>query len=94
MPGFSPAKYIQNNGSFFLQNIFHEKEPGRIVNQLGNVLQVFTTNEFTTGTTPPTHKRGINSAELIKEKSRWFIICITWNEEGKEHTIPPSYLNK
>jgi predicted metalloprotease with PDZ domain len=91
---FSPAQYVQNNGPFFLQNSFNEKEIGRTVDQFGNVAQVFTAYEFTAGTTPPTIKRGINSVELIKEKGRWFIMSITWDEEGKDQPIPSQYLNK
>lgn len=91
---FSPAQYVQNNGPFFMKNSFDEKELGRTVNQFGNVAQVFTAYEFTAGTTPPTNKRGINSVELIKEKGRWFIMSVTWDEEGKDQPIPPAYLNK
>lgn len=91
---FSPTQYAQNNGPFFMQNSFNEKEIGRTVNQFGNVAQVFTAYEFTAGTTPPTHKRGINSVELIKEKGRWYIMSITWDEESNEQPIPPAYLNK
>ena len=91
---FSPAQYVQNNGPFFMKNSFNEKELGRTVNQFGTVAQVFTSYEFTAGTTPPTTKRGINSIELIKEKGRWFIMSVTWDEEGKDQPIPPVYLNK
>ncbi len=91
---FSPAQYVQNNGPFFMQNSFNEKEIGRKVNQFGNVAQVFTSYEFEAGTTPPLRKRGINSIELIKEKGRWFIMSITWDEETKDQPIPPMYLNK
>lgn len=91
---FSPAQYAQNNGPFFMQNSFNEKEVGRTVNQFGNVAQVFTAYEFNAGTTPPTTKRGINSVSLIKEKGRWFIMSITWDEESKDQPIPPAYLNK
>ncbi len=91
---FSPVQYIQNNGPFFMQNSFNEKEIGRKVNQFGNVAQVFTSYEFVAGTNPPTNKRGINSIELVKEKGRWFIMSITWDEESKDQPIPPAYLNK
>jgi predicted metalloprotease with PDZ domain len=91
---FSPAQYVQNNGPFFMQNSFNEKEIGRTVDQFGNVAQVFTTYEFTAGTNPPTNKRGINSVELIKEKGRWFIMSITWDEETKDQLIPSIYLNR
>ncbi|MBL7700744.1 MAG: peptidase M61 [Ferruginibacter sp.] len=91
---FSPAQYVQNNGPFFMKNSFNEKEIGRTVNQFGTVAQVFTAYEFNAGTTPPTTKRGINSVELIKEKGRWFIMSVTWDEETKEQPIPPAYLNK
>jgi len=91
---FSPAQYVQNNGPFFMKNSFNEKELGRTVNQFGTVAQVFTSYEFTAGTTPPATKRGINSIELIKEKGRWFIMSVTWDEEGKDQPIPPAYLNK
>jgi predicted metalloprotease with PDZ domain len=91
---FSPLQYTQNNGPFFMQNSFYEKELGRKVNQFGNVAQVFTSYEFTAGTTPPTVKRGINSIELIKEKGRWYIMNISWDEESKDQPIPPAYLIK
>jgi hypothetical protein len=91
---FSPAQYVQNNGPFFMQNSFNEKEIGRKVNQFGNVAQVFTSYEFEAGTTPPLRKCGINSIELIKEKGRWFIMSITWDEETKDQPIPSMYLNK
>jgi len=91
---FSPAQYAQNNGPFFLKNSFSEKEIGRKVNQFGNVAQVFTAYEFNAGTTPPMNQRGINSIELIKEKGRWFIMSITWDDESRDQAIPPVYLNK
>ncbi len=91
---FSPVQYIQNNGPFFMQNSFQEKEIGRWVNQFGNVAQVFTAYEFNAGTKPPLNKRGINSIELIKEKGRWFIMSITWDEESKDQPIPSGLLNK
>jgi len=91
---FSPIQYVQNNGPFFMQASFNEKEIGRKVNQFGNVAQVFTAYEFNAGTTPPMTKRGINSIELIKEKGRWFIMSITWDEESKDQPIPSMYLNK
>ena len=77
-----------------MQNSFYEKEIGRTVNQFGNVAQVFTSYEFTAGTTPPLNKRGINSIELIKEKGRWFIMSISWDDESKEQPIPSIYLKK
>lgn len=91
---FSPAQYIQNNGPFFMKNSFDEKEIGRTVNQFGNVAQVFTSYAFNAGTTPPTTKRGINSIELIKEKGRWYIMSICWDEETVDQPIPQGYLNK
>ena len=94
MRKFSPAQYVQNNGPFFMQNSFYEKEIGRKVNQFGNVVQVFTAYEFNAGTTPPTIKRGVNSIELIKEKGRWFIMSISWEDERKDLPIPPVYLDK
>jgi hypothetical protein len=77
-----------------MQHSFNEKEIGRKVNQFGNVAQVFTAYEFNAGTNPPMNKRGINSIELIKEKERWYIMSITWDDESKDQTIPPAYLNK
>jgi predicted metalloprotease with PDZ domain len=91
---FSPVQYAQNNAPFFMQHSFTEKEIGRKLNQFGNIAQVFTSYEFTAGTTPPMNQRGINSIELVKEKGRWFIMSITWDDESKDQAIPPAYLNK
>lgn len=91
---FTPAQYVQNNGPFFMKSSFEEKELGRKVNQFGTVAQVFTAYEFTAGTTPPTTKRGINSVELVKEKGRWYIMNITWDEEAPGQPIPTDMLKK
>ena len=91
---FTPAQYIQHNGPFFMKNSFNEKEIGRTINQFGNVAQVFTSYAFTAGTTPPANKRGINSIELVKEKDRWYIMSISWDEETTDRPIPQAYLNK
>jgi predicted metalloprotease with PDZ domain len=89
---FSPAQYVQGNAPFFLKYSFMEKEIGRRVSEFGNIAQVFTSYEYQAGTTPPETKRGINSVELIKEKGRWYIMSITWDEERGQNKIPGEYL--
>jgi len=89
---FTPAQYIQGNAPFFLKNAFTEKELGRKVNEFGNIAQVFTAYEYKADLTPPESKRGINSVELVKEKGRWYIMSISWDEERPGTTIPATYL--
>ena len=62
------------------------------VNEFGNIAQVFTAYEYKAGLTPPENKRGINSIELVKEKSRWYIMSISWDEERVGRTIPVAYI--
>lgn len=91
---FTPEKYIQANGPFLMKTAFTEKEIGRTVNEFGNIAQVFTAYQYKLETTPPESKRGINSIELVKEKGRWYIMSITWDEERNGLTIPATYLKK
>ncbi|MEO6406258.1 MAG: peptidase M61 [Ferruginibacter sp.] len=91
---FSPAQYIQGNAPFFMQHAFYEKEIGRKVNEFGNIAQVFTAYEYEAALTPPEHKKGINSVELIKENGRWYIMSISWDEERTGQQIPAIYLKQ
>jgi hypothetical protein len=89
---FTPAQYVQNNAPFFLKYSFIEKELGRTVNEFGNIAQVFTAYEYKAGLTPPETRRGINSIELVKEKGRWFVMSISWDEEREGTKIPAAYM--
>jgi hypothetical protein len=91
---FTPAQYVQNNAPFFLKYSFLEKELGRSINEFGNIAQVFTAYEYKAGLTPPETKRGINSIELVKEKGRWYVMSITWEEEKQGLVIPGKYISK
>jgi hypothetical protein len=88
---FSPSQYAAGNAPYFLKNDFTEKEIGRTTNQFGNIAQVFTTYEYVTGM-PAVTQRGINSVELIKENSRWYIMSVSWDEENKEQPLPEKFL--
>jgi predicted metalloprotease with PDZ domain len=91
---FTPSQYIQGNAPFFLKYSFTEKELGRTVNEFGNIAQVFTAYEYNAGLTPPETKRGINSIELVKEKGRWYVMSISWDEEKEGMKIPVGYLKQ
>lgn len=87
--------YIRNSGPNFEQNGFFEREIGRVIEQYGDMVHVFSAYEARRAekdTTP--YMRGINSIQLIKKDGRFWIVNIVWNTETKENPIPAKYLNK
>jgi predicted metalloprotease with PDZ domain len=89
---FTPEEYSKMNDPHFKQMAFYEKEVGRTVNSFGNIAQVFTAYEYTLEAPQPLKQRGINSIEMIRENGRWYILSLTWDEEGSDNPLPASYL--
>jgi hypothetical protein len=72
---------------------FSEREIARRTDCFGNVCQVFSTYESRTAASDPKpFQRGINSIQLVRDGSRWWIASVAWDAEQPEKPIPPAYL--
>ena len=89
----TPIEYIENSGTWLIENGFHEKEIFKKVERFGNIAHVFSTYEsFHSKEDNEPFMRGINSIQLLNDGERWWIINIYWSQESKENPIPPKYL--
>ncbi len=85
--------YIESSGPWLVENGFFEKEIHRVVNNFGNITQVFSTYEsFRSEADDEPFMRGINSIQLLNDGNRWWIINIYWTQESAENPIPQEYL--
>jgi hypothetical protein len=72
---------------------FFEREIARRTDCFGNVCQVFSTYESRHAPTDAKpFERGINSIQLLRDGTRWWIASIAWDAERSDNPIPPQYL--
>jgi len=71
---------------------FFETEVARKTDCFGNVCQVFSTyaSRHSPGDEKP-FMRGINSIQLVKDGSRWWVASVVWDSERPDNPIPPQY---
>ena len=72
---------------------FFEREIARRTDCFGNVCQVFSTYE--SRHSPSDEKpfeRGINSIQLLRDGSRWWIASVAWDAERPDNPLPKEYL--
>ena len=72
---------------------FFEREIARRTDCFGNVCQVFSTYEsrHSPADAKP-FERGINSIQLLRDGSRWWIASVAWDTERPDNPLPPEYL--
>jgi hypothetical protein len=88
-------EYITGSEKWLVENGFFEKEVHRVVNEFGNIVQVFSSYEsFRSEADEEPFMRGINSIQLLNDGTRWWIINIYWTQESPENPIPKEYLPK
>ncbi len=91
----TPDDYVNNSGSWLVENGFYENEIHRVENTFGNITQVFSTYEsFHSKTDTEPFMRGINSIQLLNDGTRWWVINIYWTQESDDNPIPKEYLPK
>ena len=72
---------------------FFEREIARRTDCFGNVCQVFSTYESRhTADDAKPFERGINSIQLLRDGSRWWIASVAWDAERPDNPLPPQYL--
>ena len=85
--------YIERVKPAFERDGFYEREIARKVDQFGNIAHVFSTYESRRKPDDPApFARGINSIQLLKDGSRWWIVTVYWDAERPGNPIPPQYL--
>jgi hypothetical protein len=86
--------YIKRSGSFLEKNGFFESEVARKVDKFGHIAQVFSTYESREVKDGPVIARGINSIQLFRDETRWWVVSIFWDSETPSNEIPPEYRPK
>jgi len=72
---------------------FFEREIARRTDCFGNICQVFSTYESRHAAADAApFQRGINSIQLLRDGSRWWIASVVWDAERPDNPIPAPYL--
>jgi hypothetical protein len=69
---------------------FTERELARRTDVFADLAAVFSTYERSVAA-GDSH-RGINSLQLVKDGSRWWVVSLTWTDESEHGTLPSRYL--
>src|SRR5947208_204665 len=85
--------YIQRSAPALEQNGFFEREIARKIDAFSNIAHLFSTYEsMHAAADAAPFARGINSIQLLKDGSRWWIVTIYWDSEKPGSPIPADYL--
>ena len=69
---------------------FNERELNRRTEVFADLAHVFSTYERTVEAGEL--RRGINSMQLVKDGSRWWIVSLSWTDETDDGQLPSRYL--
>jgi hypothetical protein len=75
-------------------NGFFEREISLVKDEYGDVATVFSTYEKGVPAPGAPVFRGINSVLLVKNRGRWWIASIAWDEEAGAGPLPPRYAGR
>lgn len=85
--------YIRVAGPGLEQNGFFEREIGRVAEQYGNIVNLFSTYDSKrTAADEKPFMRGINSIQAMNDGKRWWIVTVMWEAERPDNPIPDKYL--
>ncbi len=87
------TNYVNGTNEFFVAEGFQEREINRVVKRFGNIAHVFSTYEFSTEGGKE-KGRGVNSIQLFRDGTRWWISAVSWDEERPNNPIPKEFLPK
>jgi hypothetical protein len=91
----SPDEYATTVGPRLTEMGFFEREIGSTTESFGNIMHVFSAYDSRrTAADEKPFARGINSIQLLKDGSRWWIVSIYWDSERAGNPIPAKYLKK
>ncbi len=91
---WSADDYVSTAGARLEQSGFFEREIFRTTESYGNITHVFSTYESrrTADASEKPFARGINSIQLLRDGSRWWVVSIFWDAERPGNEIPAKYL--
>jgi hypothetical protein len=84
--------YIRGAEISFQKQSLNEQEIGRIVEEYGDMVHVFSSYETKDATNDKVLQRGINSVQLIYREERYWIVSLLFNPETTECPISDRYL--
>ena len=84
--------YIRGAEASFQKQSLIEQEIGRIVEQYGDMVHVFSTYETKDSTNEKVLQRGINSIQLIYREERYWIVSLLFNPETNDNPITDRHL--
>jgi hypothetical protein len=91
---WSPQEYIsmykENRGG----TPFYEQELFRITESFGNIAHCFSTYAVRTKENGEIERRGINSIQLLKGSTRWYVMNVFWSNETEDNKLPSQYLKR
>jgi hypothetical protein len=91
----SPDDYATTVGPRLEEGGFFEREIAKTTERFGNIMHVFSTYESRRAPSDAQpFARGINSIQLLKDGSRWWVVSIYWDSERQNNPIPAKYLPK
>ncbi|MFN3385199.1 MAG: hypothetical protein ACK42Y_01260 [Candidatus Thermochlorobacter sp.] len=89
----TPDDYVESGKKRFAQRGFFEKEIARRTERYGNLVHVFSTYEAREqASDEKPFMRGINSIQLLYDRTRWYIVSVMWQAESAEFPLPEKYL--
>jgi len=89
------TEYIDANKVYFEKGGFRDTEVSRRVEEFGNMVSVWSTFESRRNATDPKpYIRGINSIQLLKDGSRYWVVNVYWDFERPGNELPEKYLTK
>ena len=93
---WSADDYVKTAGAGLERSGFFEREINRKTEAYGSILHAFSTYESrrTAAVTEKPFARGINSIQLLKDGTRWWVVSIFWDSERPGNDIPTRYLPK
>ena len=71
---------------------FFERSIHNTTESFGDIVHVFSTYESRRTKDAPPFARGINSIQLLKDGSRYWVVTIYWDEETPTDPIPAKFL--
>jgi hypothetical protein len=86
------AGYARQSDQAFRRDGFFEREVHKVVRRYGNIAHVFSTYEFRATEDGPATGRGVNSLQLYRDGTRWWISNVVWDGERPGNPIPSELL--
>ncbi|MFZ4377240.1 MAG: hypothetical protein ACOYN9_12860 [Saprospiraceae bacterium] len=84
--------YIRGAEASFQKQRLNEQEIGRVVEEYGDMVHVFSSYETKDATNERILQRGINSIQLIYREERYWIVSLLFNPETKDNPITERHL--